>query len=137
MAAKKDGTLLGMRVVQYVDVGAYHGTFGAFQPVACLMAGGAYKWKGISARTVGVLTNRVPTDPYRGAGRPEATHLVERHVLGEPVALVVAEPEFLGLRVPVEADGVAHALHHRLDVAAVEVHAQDLRVRLGGVGLAD
>ncbi len=80
VAAKKDGTLLGMRVVQYVDVGAYHGTFGAFQPVACLMAGGAYKWKGISARTVGVLTNRVPTDPYRGAGRPEATHLVERMV---------------------------------------------------------
>ncbi|HLQ60305.1 MAG TPA: molybdopterin cofactor-binding domain-containing protein [Candidatus Acidoferrales bacterium] len=80
VAAKKDGTLLGMRVVQYVDVGAYHGTFGAFQPVACLMAGGAYKWKGISARTVGVLTNRVPTDPYRGAGRPEATHLVERVV---------------------------------------------------------
>src|SRR6266851_4933048 len=80
VAAKKDGTLLAMRVVQYVDVGAYHGTFGAFQPVACLMAGGAYKWKGISARTVGVLTNRVPTDPYRGAGRPEATHLVERMV---------------------------------------------------------
>src|SRR5438046_8258323 len=44
------------------------------------MAGGGYKWKGISARTVGVLTNRVPTDPYRGAGRPEATHLVERMV---------------------------------------------------------
>ncbi len=80
VASKKDGTLLGMRVVQYVDVGAYHGTFGAFQAVACLMAGGAYKWKGISARTVGVLTNRVPTDPYRGAGRPEATHLVERMV---------------------------------------------------------
>ena len=80
VAAKKDGTLLGMRLVQYLDVGAYHGTFGAFQPVACLMAGGAYKWKGISARTVGVLTNKVPTDPYRGAGRPEATHLVERMV---------------------------------------------------------
>src|SRR5439155_7229392 len=44
------------------------------------MAGGAYKWKGISARTIGILTNRVPTDPYRGAGRPEATHLVERMV---------------------------------------------------------
>ena len=66
--------------VQFLDVGAYHGTFGAFQAVACLMAGGGYKWKGISARTVGVLTNRVPTDPYRGAGRPEATHLVERMV---------------------------------------------------------
>ena len=80
VAAKKDGTLLGMRVTQYLDVGAYAGTFSAFQACACLMAGGAYKWKGISARTIGILTNRVPTDPYRGAGRPEATHLVERMV---------------------------------------------------------
>jgi carbon-monoxide dehydrogenase large subunit len=80
VAAKRDGTLLGMRVTQFLDVGAYAGTFSAFQACACLMAGGAYKWKGISARTVGILTNRVPTDPYRGAGRPEATHLVERMV---------------------------------------------------------
>jgi carbon-monoxide dehydrogenase large subunit len=80
VAAKKDGTLVGMRVTQYLDVGAYAGTFSAFQACACLMAGGAYKWKGISARTIGILTNRVPTDPYRGAGRPEATHLVERMV---------------------------------------------------------
>ena len=81
VAAKKDGTVLGMRLTQYLDLGAYHGTFGGFQAVACLMAGGAYKWKGgISARTIGILTNRVPTDPYRGAGRPEATHLVERMI---------------------------------------------------------
>jgi aerobic carbon-monoxide dehydrogenase large subunit len=80
VAAKKDGTLLAMRMTQFLDVGAYAGTFSAFQACACLMAGGAYKWKGISARTVGILTNRVPTDPYRGAGRPEATHLVERMV---------------------------------------------------------
>src|SRR5437879_12271548 len=44
------------------------------------MCAGAYKWKGVSGRTVGILTSRVPTDPYRGAGRPEATHLVERMV---------------------------------------------------------
>jgi aerobic carbon-monoxide dehydrogenase large subunit len=81
VAAKKDGTLLAMRLTQYLDLGAYHGTFGGFQAVACLMAGGAYKWPGgISARTIGILTNRVPTDPYRGAGRPEATHLAERMV---------------------------------------------------------
>ena len=80
VAAKKDGTLLAMRMTQFLDVGAYAGTFAAFQACACLMAGGAYKWKGISARTIGILTNRVPTDPYRGAGRPEATHLVERMV---------------------------------------------------------
>src|SRR5256886_7659182 len=80
VAAKKDGTLLGMRITQFLDVGAYCAPNGAFQAVACLMAGGAYKWQGISYRTIGVLTNRVPTDPYRGAGRPEATHLVERMV---------------------------------------------------------
>ena len=52
-----------------------------FQTCACLLAGGAYNWPGgIAARTIGVLTNRVPTDPYRGAGRPEATHLIERMV---------------------------------------------------------
>src|SRR5205807_1234661 len=62
------------------DVGGYLGTFSAFQSCACLLAGGAYNWKHVSSRTVGVLTNRVPTDPYRGAGRPEATHLCERMI---------------------------------------------------------
>jgi carbon-monoxide dehydrogenase large subunit len=80
VAGKRDGTLLGMNVTQYLDAGAYVGTFGAFQPCAVLLAGGAYKWRQIAGRTVGILTNKVPTDPYRGAGRPEATHLVERMV---------------------------------------------------------
>src|SRR5438445_97381 len=78
--AKKDGTLVFIKVTQYLDAGAYMGTFAAFQACACLLAGGAYNWKHVSARTVGVLTNRVPTDPYRGAGRPEATHLCERMI---------------------------------------------------------
>jgi carbon-monoxide dehydrogenase large subunit len=42
------------------------------------MGGGAYAWPAVSARTVAALTNKVPNDPYRGAGRPEATHLAER-----------------------------------------------------------
>jgi aerobic carbon-monoxide dehydrogenase large subunit len=79
VAAKRDGTLLALKVTQYLDAGAYIGTFGGFQAVACLLAGGCYKWPGgIAARSIAVLTNRVPTDPYRGAGRPEATHNVER-----------------------------------------------------------
>jgi len=81
LAAKRDGSFLALKVVQYLDLGAYVGTLGAFQTCACLLSGGAYKWPGgIAARTIGVLTNRVPTDPYRGAGRPEATHLIERMV---------------------------------------------------------
>ena len=81
VAAKRDGTLLAMKLTQYLDAGAYLSTLSAFQACACLLAGGAYRWSGgIASRTVGVLTNRVPTDIYRGAGRPEATHLVERIV---------------------------------------------------------
>src|SRR5215831_268334 len=80
VGAKKDGTLVALNVTQYLDIGAYQGVFGAFQAVACLLAGGAYRWKHVASRTVGILTNRTSTDPYRGAGRPEATHLVERAV---------------------------------------------------------
>ena len=79
IAGNRDGKLLGLKITQYLDVGAYVGTFGAFQACACLLPG-AYVWKQVASRTVGILTNRVPTDPYRGAGRPEATHLVERMV---------------------------------------------------------
>ena len=80
VAAKRDGTLLGLRFTQLLDIGAYHGVFSAFQVVACLLGGGSYEWKAINARSIGIFTNRMSTDPYRGAGRPEATHLVERAV---------------------------------------------------------
>jgi carbon-monoxide dehydrogenase large subunit len=80
VAAKRDGTLLGLKFTQFLDIGAYHGVFSAFQVVACLLGGGCYEWKAIDARSIGIFTNRMSTDPYRGAGRPEATHLVERAV---------------------------------------------------------
>src|SRR2546425_3217840 len=80
VGAKKDGTLVALKVTQYLDIGAYQGVFGAFQAVACLLSGGAYRWKHIAARTVGILRNKTSTDPCRGAGRPEATRLVERAV---------------------------------------------------------
>jgi len=78
VAAKKDGTLLGMRVTQTLDVGGYAMGFCTFMVIALIVSGGAYKWPAISARSIGLFTNKVPTDAYRGAGRPEATHLVER-----------------------------------------------------------
>ncbi|HEV3124923.1 MAG TPA: molybdopterin cofactor-binding domain-containing protein [Candidatus Dormibacteraeota bacterium] len=80
VAAKRDGTLLGLKLTQILDIGAYHGVFSAFQVVACLVAGGPYTWKAVHGRSIGVFTNRTSTDPYRGAGRPEATHLCERAV---------------------------------------------------------
>jgi len=78
--AKRDGTLLGLRITQILDAGAYVGVFGSFQTCAILLGGQCYTWKAVHGRTIGVLTNRVSTDPYRGAGRPEATHLCERIV---------------------------------------------------------
>ncbi|MBJ7612196.1 MAG: molybdopterin-dependent oxidoreductase [Candidatus Dormibacteraeota bacterium] len=79
LAGNRDGTMLGLKLTQYLDCGGYVGTWSAFQACACLLPG-PYQWKQVASRTVGVLTNKVPTDPYRGAGRPEATHLVERMV---------------------------------------------------------
>ncbi len=80
MAARKDGTILGYKVTQYIDTGAYVSVFGSFMASAYTVAAGAYDIKNLSFRTIGVLTNTTPTDAYRGAGRPEATHTVERAV---------------------------------------------------------
>src|SRR5438552_2181959 len=80
VAGKKDGTLLGLRTTQYLNLGAYVGMFGSFQTIAMLIIEGVYRWKAFAGRSVGVFTNTTPTDPYRGAGRPEATHAVERAI---------------------------------------------------------
>ena len=78
IAAKKDGTVLGIRPTQWLDLGAYCSQFGTFQVLGMLVAQGAYKLKAFDGRAVGIFTNRTPTDAYRGAGRPEATYLIER-----------------------------------------------------------
>jgi len=80
IAGKKDGTVLGYKVTQYIDTGAYVSVFGSFQASAYVVAAGAYDIKNVQFRTVGVLTNKTPTDAYRGAGRPEATHAIERAI---------------------------------------------------------
>jgi carbon-monoxide dehydrogenase large subunit len=80
IAAKRDGTILGLKATQYLDLGAYCSQFGTFQVLGMLVAQGAYKMKAFDGRAVGVFTNRTPTDAYRGAGRPEATFVIERMV---------------------------------------------------------
>ncbi len=81
MAAKKDGTILGLRLKIIQDLGAYHQLLTpAIPTLSVLMMPGLYRFKNIHADIVGVFTNAVPTDAYRGAGRPEATHGIERMV---------------------------------------------------------
>jgi aerobic carbon-monoxide dehydrogenase large subunit len=79
IAAKKDGTLLGIKLKLIQDLGAYHQLLTpAIPTLSVLMMPGLYNCQNIRADIVGVFTNAVPTDAYRGAGRPEATHGIER-----------------------------------------------------------
>jgi carbon-monoxide dehydrogenase large subunit len=79
VAAKKDGTVLGLRLKLIQDLGAYHQLLTpAIPTLSVLMMPGLYKFRNVTADIVGVFTNCVPTDAYRGAGRPEATHGIER-----------------------------------------------------------
>jgi carbon-monoxide dehydrogenase large subunit len=81
LAAKRDGTILGLKLKLIQDLGAYHQLLTpAIPTLSVLMMPGLYKFANIRADITGVFTNCVPTDAYRGAGRPEATHGIERMV---------------------------------------------------------
>jgi carbon-monoxide dehydrogenase large subunit len=70
-----------MKLKLIQDLGAYHQLLTpAIPTLSVLMMPGLYRFKNIVADIVGVFTNCVPTDAYRGAGRPEATHGIERMV---------------------------------------------------------
>ncbi len=81
LSAKKDGTITGMKIKIIQDLGAYHQLLTPLIPtLSVLMMPGLYNFHNIEADIVGAFTNAVPTDAYRGAGRPEATHVIERMV---------------------------------------------------------
>jgi carbon-monoxide dehydrogenase large subunit len=82
MAMDDNGIFLGLRVSTRANLGAYLSTFGPSVPTylyATLLAG-TYKTPAIYAEVKGMFTNTVPVDAYRGAGRPEASYLLERLV---------------------------------------------------------
>ncbi len=79
VAVKNDGTLLGLKYDVIADIGAYHQLLTpAIPTLTGLMLSGCYKIPAISMKCTEVFTNKMSTDAYRGAGRPEATYLVER-----------------------------------------------------------
>ena len=78
----KDGKFLGLKVDTIATMGAYLSTFAPCVPTylyATLLAG-QYTTPVIYCEVRAVFTNTVPVDAYRGAGRPEATYLLERLV---------------------------------------------------------
>jgi len=82
LALDKDGRFLAMRVQTIAAMGAYLSTFASCIPTilyATLLAG-QYTTPAIWCEVTAVFTNTAPVDAYRGAGRPEATYVVERLV---------------------------------------------------------
>jgi carbon-monoxide dehydrogenase large subunit len=76
---KNDGTLTGLRYNVFADMGSYFQLLTpAIPTLTGLMLSGCYKIPAIQINVTGVFTNKMSTDAYRGAGRPEATYVVER-----------------------------------------------------------
>ncbi len=80
LATDADGKILGLRVHTLANLGAYLTLFATAVPTYLYgtLLSGEYNIPAIHCEVLGVLTNTVPVDAVRGAGRPEATFLVER-----------------------------------------------------------
>ena len=79
LAARRDGTVLGLKLRIVADIGAYNMLLTAGIPTNSMtMASASYAFPVVRVTLTEVFTNKTPTDAYRGAGRPEATYFVER-----------------------------------------------------------
>jgi carbon-monoxide dehydrogenase large subunit len=80
IATDKDGRFLALRTRNVANMGAYLSTFAPFIPTGAGtgVLASVYGFKAVYANVIGVFTNTVPVDAYRGAGRPESNYLVER-----------------------------------------------------------
>ena len=79
LGIRRDGTLVAMRADILCDMGAIIPATGAIPAIGfSSLVAGPYRTPHVTAHTTGVYTNRPPTSPYRGAGRPEATYALER-----------------------------------------------------------
>ena len=80
LAAKRDGTVLGVRIRTVANMGAYLQAFAPGIPTIlhAFIIPGAYRIPAFDCEVRGAYTNTTPVDAYRGAGRPEATFAIER-----------------------------------------------------------
>ncbi len=94
LAARRDGTVLGLKLRIVADIGAYNMLLTAGIPTNSMtMASATYAIPAVRVTLTEVFTNKTPTDAYRGAGRPEATYFVERamDMLARELAMDAAE----------------------------------------------
>jgi aerobic carbon-monoxide dehydrogenase large subunit len=82
LCATADGVITGIKATLFANLGAYVSGMAVGIPTAncAFMVTGVYRIPNVHVDTLGVLTNTSRVDTYRGAGRPEATYLIERMV---------------------------------------------------------
>ena len=82
LMGNRDGTITGLRATAYANMGAHLSFLAPLIPsyLFGLMLVGPYNTPNISAKVYGTFTNTTPVDAYRGAGRPEATYVLERMI---------------------------------------------------------
>lgn len=156
LALDAEGRFVGLRVTTWANMGAYLSNFGPFIPqLAAPMLSGVYRIPAISLNIKGTLTNTVPVDAYRGAGRPEAIYLLERTIdlaareLGIPPDELrrrnFIAPSELPYQTPVESKydsgdfaGVMAAAMKKADWSGFAARKQESEKRgaLRGIGLA-
>jgi len=78
VGAKRDGTIVGLECTAIADFGAFFTLLTPFIPsFTGFVISGCYKIPNLKFTAKGVFTNKMATDATRGAGRPEATHMIE------------------------------------------------------------
>ncbi len=82
IAMDSEGRFLALRTRNIAGMGAYLSNFGPYIPTLAgsTVLSSIYNFKAIHCHVLGVFTNTVPVDAYRGAGRPESNYLIERLV---------------------------------------------------------
>ena len=145
MGATRDGKLTGLHVRIVADLGAYMMLLTPLIPsLGAFVMTGVYEWQSVRTDITGVFTNKMATDAIRGAGRPEATHLIEvtmdqlAHELGMD-RLELRRRNFIAPeRFPAETaigmlydsgnyDGALTRLLEHIDPAEVARQAEELR----------
>jgi carbon-monoxide dehydrogenase large subunit len=139
LALDNAGKFLALRTRNYANMGAYLSTFAPFIPTGAgtKVLASVYNFQAIHARVLGILTNTVPVDAYRGAGRPESNYLVER--------LIDTAARELGLdridlrrrnMVPQTAMPYVTAIGQRYDSGAFETVMDEALARIDWNGFA-
>ena len=153
LAVDGDGRILALRAKTKANLGAYLSTFSSSVPTYLYapLLSGQYNIPAIYCEVDGVYTNTAPVDAYRGAGRPEATYVVERlvEVTARQLGLEIDRARHLLAGKVLAAEGdqllghrrrrmlVGHELDDRLHLLAQVGVRHAKHRRIGDLGMGD